>query len=84
MTYRFFFKLSFVFFLPPTQFLQSSGGDVYLRGLQLVSTGSYRCEVITEAPKFITKFGEGNMTVIGDWLLMIDQHDLFHNFSYDF
>ena len=29
------------------------------------ATGQYRCEVITEAPHFFTKFGEGNMTVIG-------------------
>ncbi|KAF2363496.1 Immunoglobulin V-set domain [Trinorchestia longiramus] len=43
---------------------QSTEGEVLLVGLQVASSGSYRCEVITEAPKFVTKFGEGNMTVI--------------------
>ncbi|XP_076055879.1 uncharacterized protein LOC143033984 isoform X2 [Oratosquilla oratoria] len=36
---------------------------VVLNTLELWSTGCYKCEVITEGPKFLTKFGEGNMTV---------------------
>ncbi|XP_018027438.1 uncharacterized protein LOC108682716 isoform X2 [Hyalella azteca] len=43
---------------------QSTEGEVLLAGLQVASSGAYRCEVITEAPTFVTKFGEGNMTVI--------------------
>nr|XP_053649852.1 cell adhesion molecule 2-like [Cherax quadricarinatus] len=42
----------------------SNGVTVVLRDLELLATGTYRCEVITEAPVFHTKFGEGNMTVI--------------------
>ncbi|XP_069181043.1 uncharacterized protein [Procambarus clarkii] len=37
---------------------------VALQDLELRSSGTYKCEVITEAPLFHTKFGEGNMTVI--------------------
>ncbi|KAL7638181.1 UNVERIFIED_CONTAM: hypothetical protein RMT77_011806 [Armadillidium vulgare] len=42
----------------------SKEGMVFLRNLSMSSSGSYRCEVITEAPHFHTKFGSGNMTVI--------------------
>ncbi|XP_069158713.1 cell adhesion molecule 1 [Procambarus clarkii] len=43
---------------------ESNEVRVVLRDLELGATGTYRCEVITEAPLFHTKFGEGNMTVI--------------------
>ncbi|KAA0183694.1 hypothetical protein HAZT_HAZT006918 [Hyalella azteca] len=42
----------------------TSMGHVRLVGLPLSASGAYRCEVITEAPQFVTRFGEGNMTVI--------------------
>ncbi|KAG7165539.1 putative Immunoglobulin V-set domain-containing protein 2, partial [Homarus americanus] len=42
----------------------STGVTVVLQDLELVTSGTYKCEVITEAPLFITKFGHGNMTVI--------------------
>lgn len=37
-----------------------------LSEVELGTSGTYRCEVITEGPVFHTKFGEGNMTVIGE------------------
>ena len=37
-----------------------------LRDVELVTSGTFKCEVITEAPVFHTQFGEGNMTVIGE------------------
>ncbi|XP_045139426.1 uncharacterized protein LOC123520853 [Portunus trituberculatus] len=43
---------------------RSSEATVVLRDVELGTSGTYRCEVITEAPVFHTKFGEGNMTVI--------------------
>ncbi|KAF2368891.1 Immunoglobulin V-set domain [Trinorchestia longiramus] len=43
---------------------KSSVGKVKLVALQLAASGSYRCEVITEAPQFFTQFGEGNMTIV--------------------
>ncbi|XP_042217424.1 cell adhesion molecule 4-like [Homarus americanus] len=42
----------------------STGEMVVLQDLELATSGTYRCEVITEAPLFITRFGQGNMTVI--------------------
>ncbi|KAK8748082.1 hypothetical protein OTU49_016306 [Cherax quadricarinatus] len=54
-------------FLVPGVNVDVEGSDavmVALRDLELASSGTYRCEVITEAPLFHTKFGEGNMTVI--------------------
>ncbi|XP_050716049.1 cell adhesion molecule 1-like [Eriocheir sinensis] len=43
---------------------RSTGASVVLSEVELGTSGTYRCEVITEAPVFHTKFGEGNMTVI--------------------
>ncbi|XP_076032040.1 cell adhesion molecule 1-like [Oratosquilla oratoria] len=37
---------------------------VQLQRLEVPSSGSYKCEVITEGPMFITEFAHGNMTVI--------------------
>ena len=37
-----------------------------LQSLGFMSSGTYRCEVIAEAPVFLTKLREGNMTVIGE------------------
>ncbi|XP_042869281.1 uncharacterized protein LOC122251411 [Penaeus japonicus] len=42
----------------------SDAVTVVLRDVELVTSGKYRCEVITEGPLFHTKIGEGNMTVI--------------------
>lgn len=46
---------------------RSSEATVVLRDVELKTSGTYKCEVITEAPMFHTKFGEGNMTVIGEF-----------------
>ncbi|XP_076067810.1 uncharacterized protein LOC143040593 [Oratosquilla oratoria] len=43
---------------------RSDGKTVVLDGLQLNSSGNFRCEIITEGPKFVTSVGEGNLTVI--------------------
>lgn len=45
---------------------RSSGGSVVLKSLEFLSSGTYRCEVIAEAPVFHTKLGEANLTVIGE------------------
>ncbi|XP_076067804.1 uncharacterized protein LOC143040592 [Oratosquilla oratoria] len=42
----------------------SDGYLVMIDDLQLSSSGTFRCEVITEAPHFITRFAQGNLTVI--------------------
>lgn len=55
----------FFFPISTTQINRSKEGNVMLSKVQLEASGSYRCEVITEAPTFITQFGQGNMTVIG-------------------
>jgi hypothetical protein len=40
---------------------------VTLINLQFNTSGSYRCEVSTEAPNFATVAQSGNMTVVGKW-----------------
>ncbi|XP_063882220.1 uncharacterized protein LOC135112130 [Scylla paramamosain] len=54
------------FFLPgvDVNMGRSSRGSVVLENLGFHSSGTYRCEVIAEAPVFLTKLGEGNLTVI--------------------
>ncbi|XP_050715146.1 uncharacterized protein LOC126997936 [Eriocheir sinensis] len=54
------------FFLPgiDVDMARSNAGSVVLRNLGFLSSGTYRCEVIAEAPVFHTKLGEGNLTVI--------------------
>ena len=60
--------------------MRSEVGHVTLSKVQLSASGTYRCEVITEAPTFVTMFGEGNMTVIGETICDI----IFNIYSYTY
>lgn len=45
--------------------------QVVLQSVNLSSTGRYRCEVSAEAPSFQTVTDHGDMTVVGEFLLLM-------------
>lgn len=50
------------FYIPQHQ--QSNSKKVTLKGVNLKSSGLYRCEVSAEAPSFTSVQGEGRMEVV--------------------
>lgn len=59
-----------VFYLP-LQLHNSTNTQVVLQSVNLSSSGRYRCEVSAEAPSFQTVTDHGDMTVVGEFFILI-------------
>lgn len=64
------------------QLHNSTNTQVVLQSVNLSSSGRYRCEVSAEAPSFQTVTDHGDMTVVGEFIILIN--GIFLNIIFPF